>query len=260
MTSGLNQVVNRPQRALSPRSSAQSFGVRVQLGSRVLFSGYSAPLRFTQIARPLYVYRSTRSVLKSMIDRLGAAVALLLLAPVMLALAFWVKRDGGPAFYAQIRIGQNGRSFRCWKFRSMHVNSKQLLEDILANDPAAREEYARDFKLKNDPRVTRIGHILRSTSLDELPQLYNVLIGDMSLVGPRPVTEPELKLYAESQVDYMAVKPGITGLWQVSGRNDISYAERVGLDSYYAHHWSLWLDLRILFKTVLVVLNRSGAY
>jgi Undecaprenyl-phosphate galactose phosphotransferase WbaP len=247
-------------RKAHPARAQAPFGVRVQLGSRVLFSGYSFPALHVAPARSVIRYPSANSWLKSAMDRVGAATLLILLAPVMLLLMALVRRDGGPAFYAQLRIGQNGKPFHCWKFRSMHVNSKQLLEEILANDPAAREEYARDFKLKNDPRVTAIGNILRSSSLDELPQLYNVLCGEMSLVGPRPITEPELQMYGVNQPDYLAVRPGMTGLWQVSGRNDISYAQRVALDVSYARNWSLLEDVRILLKTVLVVLNRSGAY
>lgn len=260
MATGLKLFKNTNRGSSAMRVSGAPFGVRVQLGSRVLFTGYGTPARQLVPVREVVSFPSATSWLKSAMDRAGAAVLLVLLAPVMLVLMALVRRDGGPAFYGQVRIGQNRKAFRCWKFRSMHINSKQLLDEILANDPAAREEYARDFKLKNDPRVTKIGHILRKTSLDELPQLYNVLCGEMSLVGPRPITEPELMLYGENQPDYLAVKPGMTGLWQVSGRNDISYAQRVALDVDYARNWTLWSDIRILLKTVLVVLNRSGAY
>ena len=207
-----------------------------------------------------HVSSGVSSFFKIGMDRVGAFCALTLLSPVFLALALIVKRDGGPAFYSQRRIGQNGRPFKCWKFRSMVTNSAEVLSNLLENSAEARAEWERDFKLKDDPRITRIGAFLRKTSLDELPQLWNVLVGEMSLVGPRPVTEPELKYYGEQVKDYYAARPGMTGLWQVSGRNDVSYAERVALDSYYVHNWSLLKDVGIMFKTVGVVLQKRGAY
>ena len=144
--------------------------------------------------------------------------------------------------------------------RSMILNSQAVLQKLLDTDPAARDEWDKDFKLKNDPRITPIGHFIRKTSLDELPQLWNVLKGDMSLVGPRPVVDAELERYAEDVDYYLMAKPGITGLWQVSGRNDIDYSTRVYLDSWYVKNWSLWYDLAILFKTVGVVFRKEGAY
>ncbi len=197
---------------------------------------------------------------KVLIDRMGAALALLALSPVFLVLCFMVKRDGGPAFYGQKRIGRNGATFKCWKFRSMVMNSAEILEQILATDPVAKAEYEADFKLKNDPRITKIGHVLRKTSLDELPQLWNVLVGEMSLVGPRPVTAAETLNYGQALKDYLSVRPGMTGLWQISGRNDVTYAERVQLDSEYVKTQSFWGDIAIMIKTVLVMLNRRGAY
>ncbi len=201
-----------------------------------------------------------RSVLKMAMDRLGALVGLIMLAPVLLVLAYLVKRDGGPAFYGQQRVGQNGRKFKCWKFRSMVPNAADVLNELLARDPEARAEWERDFKLKNDPRVTRLGALLRKTSLDELPQLWNVLVGEMSLVGVRPVTEAELKNYGDKLGDYYAMLPGMTGLWQVSGRNDVTYAERVQMDSDYVRGWSLLGDIRIIFQTIGVMLQKRGAY
>jgi undecaprenyl-phosphate galactose phosphotransferase len=171
-----------------------------------------------------------------------------------------VRSDGGPAFYFQNRIGKNGKAFKCWKFRSMVTNADQILKEILEKDPVAREEYARDYKLKDDPRITKVGHFLRKSSLDEIPQLYNVLKGEMSLVGPRPVVKAEEVYYGDKFEQYMAVRPGITGLWQVSGRNDVSYDQRVALDVWYVQNWSVWTDLVILFKTTFVVLYRKGAY
>lgn len=142
----------------------------------------------------------------------------------------------------------------------MCVDAKEKLAELLANDPAAREEWERDFKLKNDPRITKSGAFLRKTSLDELPQIFNVLKGEMSLVGPRPIIQEELERYGEYVGDYLMVKPGITGMWQVSGRSDIEYHERVLLDSWYVRNWSVWIDIVMLFKTFAVVAMRKGAY
>ncbi|HDZ2983580.1 TPA: sugar transferase, partial [Klebsiella pneumoniae] len=156
--------------------------------------------------------------------------------------------------------GKNGRKFKCLKFRSMVINSKEVLENLLINDNEAREEWEKTFKLKNDPRITKIGHFLRRTSLDELPQLFNVLKGEVSLVGPRPIITEELQRYNEEVDYYLLSKPGMTGLWQVSGRSDVDYDTRVYLDSWYVKNWSMWNDIAILFKTIAVVLNRDGAY
>lgn len=197
---------------------------------------------------------------KRVFDLVTAGTSLLLLSPVMLVLAALVRRDGGPAFFGHTRIGQNGQPFKCYKFRSMVVNSQEVLAELLANSAEARAEWDKDFKLKNDPRVSRIGNILRKTSLDELPQLWNVIKGDMSLVGPRPVIQAELERYGEDVSYYLEAKPGVTGLWQVSGRNDVDYDTRVYLDAWYVKNWSLWTDVSILFKTVKIVLGRDGAY
>lgn len=205
-------------------------------------------------------YPGAFSFWKKAMDRTGAAAGLLVLAPILLVIALMVKRDGGPAFYGQQRIGQNGRRFRCWKFRSMVPDAGEVLQRLLATDASARAEWERDFKLKNDPRVTKIGAFLRKTSLDELPQLWNVLTGEMSLVGVRPVTEAELQNYGDKLADYYAMLPGMTGLWQVSGRNDVTYAERVEMDSSYVNNWSFRGDVGIIFKTIGVVLQKRGAY
>ena len=197
---------------------------------------------------------------KVLVDRGGALLAILLLLPVFAFVAAYVKLDGGTIFFGHTRIGQNGKPFKCWKFRSMVVDAESVLQNLLASDPAVRDEWEREFKLKNDPRITKIGHFLRKSSLDELPQFFNVLKGEMSLVGPRPIVSDELKYYGDSIHDYHAVRPGVTGLWQVSGRNDISYMQRVNLDSWYVNHWSFWNDIVIIFKTVGVMLNRKGAY
>lgn len=203
--------------------------------------------------------RSSR-ILKRTMDIVGSILIITLLSPVLLALYFMVKKDGGNAVYGHPRIGRNGKIFKCLKFRSMVVNSKEVLDKLLENDPVARTEWEKDFKLKNDPRITKIGAFIRKTSLDELPQLFNVLKGEMSLVGPRPIVKEELDRYNEDVDYYLMAKPGMTGLWQVSGRNDVDYDTRVYFDSWYVKNWSLWNDIAILFKTVSVVLNRSGAY
>ncbi len=188
-------------------------------------------------------------------------VALLLpiMIPVIAALIVIVRRDGGPGIFGHARVGKDGRMFRCLKIRTMVVDAEAKLEAYLAANTAARTEWDRDVKLENDPRVTRLGSFLRKSSLDELPQILNVLMGDMSFVGPRPVPAKELETRYGPQADiYKAMKPGITGLWQVSGRNDVSYARRIKLDKRYLTTRSLWLDLKILVKTAGVVLDRTG--
>src|SRR5690606_19259290 len=171
-----------------------------------------------------------------------------------------VMRDGGKAIYGHERIGRNGRKFKCLKFRSMVLNSKEVLAELLATNPEAQEEWEKDFKLKNDQRVTKVGAFIRKTSLDELPQLWNVLKGEMSLVGPRPVIDEELERYAENVEYYLLAKPGMTGLWQVSGRNDVDYDTRVYFDAWYVKNWPLWNDIAISSNAVNVVLKRDGAY
>lgn len=203
--------------------------------------------------------RSSR-ILKRIMDVLGSLGIIILLSPVLLYLYFSVKKDGGNAIYGHPRIGRNGKTFKCLKFRSMVVNSKEVLDELLRTDPEARAEWEKDFKLKNDPRITKIGAFIRKTSLDELPQLFNVLKGEMSLVGPRPIVADELERYQDDVEYYLMAKPGMTGLWQVSGRNDVDYNTRVYFDSWYVKNWSLWNDIAILFKTVNVVLKKDGAY
>jgi undecaprenyl-phosphate galactose phosphotransferase len=197
---------------------------------------------------------------KKIFDFVMAVLLLIFFAPVLLILMALVKIDGGPAFFGHKRIGQDGKTFRCWKFRSMVTNADEVLKRVLETDPDARAEWARDFKLRNDPRVTPIGRFLRKSSLDELPQIFNVLTGEMSLVGPRPIVTAEIDRYGTAFIDYMACRPGITGLWQVSGRNDVDYASRVAFDQRYAQTWSFARDVNILFRTVIVVARRSGAY
>lgn len=190
-----------------------------------------------------------------------AVMALLFLAPLMLLVAIAVfAYDGGPIVFAHRRIGRDGRTFPCLKFRSMAVDAEERLAEVLRTDPDARAEWERDHKLRDDPRVTKLGAFLRKTSLDELPQLFNVLRGEMSLVGPRPIVEGEVCKYGRRFKHYCAVKPGITGIWQVSGRNDTTYAARVAMDCVYAQRRTLGLDMTVLFLTVPAVLARRGSY
>ena len=194
------------------------------------------------------------------LNQLLALLILVLLAPVMGVVAFLIwQRDGAPVLFAHYRVGHDGKLFRCMKFRTMYRDAERMLAELLAKDPAARAEWQREQKLLRDPRITPIGHFLRRTSLDELPQLFNVLRGDMSLVGPRPITVGELTRYGRVRWHYLSVRPGITGLWQVSGRNNTSYDERVALDQRYVEERSAWMNLRILLKTVKVVVARDGA-
>jgi undecaprenyl-phosphate galactose phosphotransferase len=192
-------------------------------------------------------------------DRLIALVLLLGFSPLMLACWVLIRRDGGPASFGHYRVGSAGRVFRCFKFRTMCIDAERVLRELLEKDADLREEWRRNFKLQNDPRITSVGHWLRRTSLDELPQLVNVLRGDMALVGPRPITLTELRLYGPARWQYLSVLPGMTGLWQVSGRNRVSYERRVQLDDEYVKNRSIWLDLQILVRTVLVVVTRDGA-
>jgi lipopolysaccharide/colanic/teichoic acid biosynthesis glycosyltransferase len=204
---------------------------------------------------------AVRPVAKRTIDIVGAGLALLVALPAVLVIAALVRMDGGRVFYAHERVGRGGRLFGCLKFRSMVVDADKRLAALLERSPAARAEWERTRKLKNDPRITWVGRFLRASSLDELPQLINVLRGDMSLVGPRPVQVSELAAYYGAAAQhYLSVTPGITGPWQISGRSDTSYAQRVALDVGYATHPSLWTDIKILFRTPMVVLARRGAY
>lgn len=203
--------------------------------------------------------RSSRLV-KRTFDIIAATFLLLVASPLFCYLFFKIRQDGGSATYSQTRIGRNGKAFHCHKFRTMVTNSGEILRNLLATDEKIREEWYRDYKLKNDPRVTRIGHFLRKTSLDELPQLWNVFKGEMSLVGPRPVIRQELKFYQDDVAYYYMVRPGLSGLWQVSGRSDTDYSTRVYLDTWYVKNWSLWNDIVILAKTANVVIRGKGAY
>lgn len=198
---------------------------------------------------------------KRSFDILAASVALLLFSPLFLLIMALVKfSDGGSVFYGHRRIGHNGQSFKCLKFRTMMEKGDEVLEEFFRINPDAYEEWRTTRKLQNDPRVTVVGAVLRKLSLDELPQLLNIIRGEMSVVGPRPVVEDELELYDLAAVFYLRSRPGLTGLWQISGRNDVSYATRVAFDTQYVQNWSLFADLVIVFKTIPAVCLSRGSY
>jgi undecaprenyl-phosphate galactose phosphotransferase len=203
-----------------------------------------------------------RIVLKEIFNYILAILLLPILLPVIGILAFMIKRESpGPIFFTHNRLGKDGKTIPTLKFRSMYVDAQERLEKLLFENEEIQKEWETNFKLKNDPRVTKIGTIMRKTSLDELPQIFNVLKGEMSFVGPRPVIQQEIdQYYKEDSEYYFMVKPGITGLWQVSGRSDTDYEFRIKTDKWYVRNWSLWLDIVILFKTVKVVLFKEGAY
>ncbi len=197
---------------------------------------------------------------KRMLDLGLVIVALVLLMPLMLGVALLVKLTSrGPALFGHDRIGFGGRRFRCWKFRTMVADGDQVLEEHFRRFPAERAVWLAERKLRRDPRITPLGSVLRKLSVDELPQLYNILLGQMSLVGPRPVVADELENYGDSTSHYLRTRPGLTGLWQISGRNDTSYRKRVLLDRLYVRRWSMMLDIRIILMTIPAVLSSRGA-
>ncbi|HOO46010.1 MAG TPA: undecaprenyl-phosphate galactose phosphotransferase WbaP [Deltaproteobacteria bacterium] len=201
------------------------------------------------------------SAAKRTFDLICSFSGLVALSPFLLLIMAMIRLDSkGPVFFGHKRVGKGGKYFTCYKFRTMKPNAAELLDELLASDPEAKKQWEKDFKLKDDPRITKIGAFLRKTSLDELPQLWNVIKGEMSLVGPRPIVSDEVEKYGEKARYLFKVVPGITGLWQVSGRNDIDYEERVLLDEYYAKNWSLWLDIEVLIRTFSAVLMNKGAY
>jgi lipopolysaccharide/colanic/teichoic acid biosynthesis glycosyltransferase len=237
-------------------ADASSGAVQLTFPPAVVFS---APPLSPDVTTP--GARPVKFALKRAFDIVVVLLVLPILSPIFALLALAVRLDGGPALYGHTRIGYNDRPFKCLKFRTMSVAADAMLAEYLAANPAAALEWARQRKLVNDPRITRLGAILRKTSLDELPQLFNVLRGEMSLVGPRPVVREELEEHygRAGRIAYSAMRPGITGLWQVSGRSETSYRERVTLDITYGSRWCLLLDFKILLLTVPAVLARRGA-
>jgi exopolysaccharide production protein ExoY len=210
---------------------------------------------------PPRAFSTWRRGLKRWIDIVGASTFLALFLPMFLMVAMGIRLSSpGPIFYVQTRAGRQGRSFRFYKFRSMRVDADELLSSFLDSDADAKRRWEQFQKIDNDPRITSFGLFIRRTSLDELPQFWNVLKGDMSLVGPRPCMLEQRQLYGSHWVHYCSVKPGITGLWQVSGRNRLTYRQRVALDARYVQTWSIREDLKILAKTILVVLSARGAH
>ena len=206
-------------------------------------------------------FRIAQSGRERLLDVFGASVMLVILAPLMVVVALCVfLADPGPVLFRQKRIGLNGKLFDCYKFRTMAKDAEARLNSVLASDLGAREEWERDHKLRNDPRITGIGKFLRKTSLDELPQFWSVLKGEMSLVGPRPIVEKEAPRYGRYFSHYCAVRPGLTGLWQISGRNDVSYRRRVAYDVLYVRTARVTDNLRILALTVPSVLASRGSY
>ena len=201
-----------------------------------------------------------RSRVKRVLDIVLASAGLVFLLPLTIPIALAIRlHDGGPALFVQTRIGKDGKTFQCFKFRSMVVDADRRLAELLERDPQARAEWATNQKLRNDPRITRLGAFLRKSSLDELPQLLNIIRGDMSVVGPRPIVESEIVKYGPYFTYYKGTKPGLTGLWQVSGRSDTTYDERVALDVDYVRKWSNVRDVRIIAMTIPAILKSKGA-
>lgn len=208
-----------------------------------------------------YLTKSFSRLIKRIIDLAIAFIALPFVLVLTLIFALLIKIDSrGPVFYGHERVGKNRKKIKCWKFRSMYADSQERLRHILETDPKMAEEWERNRKFTDDPRVTKIGKFLRKTSLDEIPQIWNIIKGDMSFVGPRPVTNEELEKYSDAADYVLSVTPGLSGMWQTSGRSDTGYEERISLDSYYIQNWSIWLDIWIIVKTIWIVLVGKGAY
>ena len=233
---------------------------RVSISNAELYHLFDEQMFLLKIHNNLQYARN--KFFKTLFDIILALAITPFLIPLIFLIGLIIKLDSdGPVFFTHERVGKDGKKIKVFKFRTMYKDAQERLAKILKEDEEAKKEWERYFKLKNDPRITRVGNILRKTSLDELPQIFNVLKGEMSFVGPRPVVEEEIKMYYKDYAKfYYMVKPGITGLWQISGRNDVDYDNRVKLDTWYVLNWSLWLDIMILFKTVSVVLTKKGAY
>lgn len=256
---GLLSKIGRPQSVVLPFTGLARNGVSLQ---KVI----GADMVMAEI-RPK-APNTLQYLLKRTFDMVVGLLVLAAVSPVLIAIsALLMLTERGPVFFRQLRVGKNGKDFWCYKFRSMRTDAQERLEELLANDPKARAEWAETQKLQNDPRITPLGHFLRKTSLDELPQIFNVLTGEMSLIGPRPIISPTVDGYPGDKAYYHSPEfryyarctPGITGLWQVSGRSDTRHEERVRLDRWYARNWTVWLDLMILFKTVRVVMFGKGS-
>jgi exopolysaccharide production protein ExoY len=261
------QTIETPH--LVPAKRGQGFDVLQSVSEEACLSSASDTLGAAHFAEPPRAYTPHVVVLpkpvlarvgKRVVDTLGAILLALVFSPLIVAVVLILRRDGHPVIYRHRRVGKHGQPFSCLKFRTMVTDADRMLHSLLEQDEGLKAEWIQNHKLKNDPRVTRIGRFLRQTSLDELPQLWNVLRGEMSLVGPRPVVREELLRYGRNGGFYLAVKPGITGLWQATGRNDTDYRRRVAMDIYYVRNQNIWLDAYILMKTTGVVVGRHGAY
>lgn len=204
------------------------------------------------------IYRA----IKRTFDIIGSLIGMVILVPAIAIIYVArkiLKEDNGPLFYEHLRYGKNGKMFRMYKFRSMCMNADKKLKEYLAENEDAKKEFSENQKLKNDPRITKLGNFLRKTSLDELPQMINILKGEMSFVGPRPVIEEEIEKYGKNKEKFLSVKPGLTGYWQVNGRSNTTYEERMEMELYYVDNCSLWLDIKIFFKTFITVFKKEGA-
>lgn len=194
---------------------------------------------------------------KRIVDIILGCIGLVLLSPVFLILAICIKIDSkGPVIFAHKRIGKNGKEFNMYKFRSMYENAEEMIENF---NEEQKREWQENFKLENDPRITKVGKFLRKTSLDELPQIVNIIKGDLSIVGPRPIVDEELEKYGENKEKFLSITPGLTGYWQANGRSNTTYEERMQMELYYIDNQSLWLDIKIFFKTIVSVLKKEGA-
>ncbi|MCJ8145224.1 sugar transferase [Ancylobacter sp. A5.8] len=238
------------------KSRGKQTGVVYVLDDHSFLGIPTGPFSGSRPSDPLLAERAPGGAAKRILDVCIAATAGVLLSPVIMMTAVLIKAStDGPVVFAHRRVGFGGREFYCYKFRTMVCDAERVLQEHLRADPAAAEEWQLTRKLENDPRVTFIGRILRNSSLDELPQLLNVLRGEMSCVGPRPIVRDEIALYGQMAEHYMSVRPGMTGAWQVSGRSRLSYAERVAIDADYVRNWSFWTDVAIILRTIPALLR-----
>lgn len=251
---GKNEVIRRLVVSGAPFTLAPDLGPVPHRARVVAFP--PEDINLVTIEDPLDRYWARRA--KRAFDIVASLTALILLAPLLIPVAIAVKTDGGPALFRQSRIGKGGRAFFCLKFRSMAVDAEERLQRMIESDPEVRAEWEANYKLRNDPRITMIGKFLRKSNVDELPQLINILLGDMSIVGPRPVTEPEIVLYGSARGAYERVRPGLTGMWQTNGRNNTTFNKRAALDAWYVRNWSLWRDFVIIVRTVREVVLAKG--
>ena len=231
-------------------------GINVNSNDDVLT--HKVELETPEISKNKIIYK----LIKRIVDIIGGLVGTILLIPITIVLyivTLFYKENKGPLFFEQLRIGKNGKEFRLYKFRSMVMHADEKLLEYLNNNPEAKEEYRKYKKLKEDPRITKLGKFLRKTSLDEFPQFINVLKGNMSLIGPRPLVKGELDAHNGNHEIYESVRPGISGWWAANGRSDLSYDERLKLEYYYAENFSLWLDIKCILKTIVSVIRKEGA-